>query len=84
MNSLRAFPDQYVPLDKDMVDPPNSPDTVVYQKITPLLDRYNQQYKAKLEKQHKMARSFHQIFLESTESLVPDQAKSIPEPGVQR
>ena len=51
MNSVGAFPEQYVPLAKDMVDPRNSPDTVVYQKITPLLDRYNQQYQAKISKQ---------------------------------
>jgi hypothetical protein len=81
MSNLRAFPEQYVPLAKDMVDPRNTPDTVVYQKITPLLDRYNQQYQAKLEKQkqHQMAKAFHKILiLENTTSWDPDQAKPIP------
>ncbi|CAB9504575.1 expressed unknown protein [Seminavis robusta] len=50
MNSVGAFPEQYVPLCKGMVDPANTPDTVVYQQATGMYQLYQKKRKEMIER----------------------------------
>ena len=80
MNSLGAFPEDYVPLAKGPQGV-HSPDKVVRQQSTAFLNRYQKLYERSLEQQQKLAsKTMPKANGNSIpkSNLIPDQAKTQP------